>query len=134
MAIYSGRNARVTIGGAAFKCKKWVIETRIDELDITNFESGGYGEFTGGVTDADITLELDLDIGASTTSLNAAIPGGFYALLCYTNSAAAPTGPNGLKWSFPTALCTGGGSTAGVRETISATVKFKSSGTFTLPA
>lgn len=131
MAKFSGRNARVTINGTSFKCKKWSVVDKNPGLDVTDFESGGFGEYIASVRDADITIELDLDITASVDSFDVAYPGATPAINIYVNSAAAPAAVSGAKWTFPSVYIEENSNMTGVREAVTGTIKGKASGTFT---
>lgn len=136
MAHYSAKNARVTINGTAFKCKKWTADIKVETHDVTSFESAGYGEYVVGIADADISMELDLDIGATTTNIAQATVGATLTnvKLFMPSSAAAPSAAAGNTFLlFASVIVTDNGFIGGVRETISATIKGKSTGSFTTP-
>jgi hypothetical protein len=61
MAFYSAKNARVQINGSNLFAMRWTITAKTDDLDVTNFESGGFGIYFGGIMDADITFDAVWD-------------------------------------------------------------------------
>lgn len=134
MSIYSAKNARISIDASAFKAKKWDVDAKADEHDMTTFESGGYAEWLDGVKEISGTIELDVDITAGVTSYDLAPIGSVKALRLYVNSAAAPAALSGSYWDIPTAVIFGNTGQAGVRAgAVGGTIKFKGTGTFTPP-
>jgi hypothetical protein len=63
----SGKNSRVTFGGplAALAHSKWQATWRGDDLDTTNFESGGKAEGILGIEDIGISFGGDWDARAN---------------------------------------------------------------------
>jgi hypothetical protein len=61
MAFFSAKNARVQINGANLFAMRWTITVKTDDLDVTNFETGGFGTYFGGIIDADITCDAVWD-------------------------------------------------------------------------
>lgn len=66
MAFKSGKNASVRVGAGptTIKIKKWAVDMKVAKLDVCNAESGGFGEYIGGVKDLDVTIEGDIDAGS----------------------------------------------------------------------
>jgi hypothetical protein len=57
----SAKNAQVRINGMTFTAKKWTVTPKVDKIDTTNFESGGYAVSTPGITSIEFTIEADYD-------------------------------------------------------------------------
>lgn len=66
MAGFSAKNARVQINGTNFTANKWMVNIKTDELDITNFETTAanniYADYTSGVMEAEVSVELIYDV------------------------------------------------------------------------
>lgn len=61
MAAISARKARVTIGGTNLLATKWTVEIKSDEIDVTNFESGGFADYMTTYVDAMVTVDAFYD-------------------------------------------------------------------------
>lgn len=68
MAAFSGKNALITVGSSptgnpatVLLGTKWSITFKTDELDITTFETLGFGDWTNGLIDADISFDAFWD-------------------------------------------------------------------------
>lgn len=59
----AGFLGRVKATGVNLKLNKWSVTPRSEDIDTTNFESGGYEEGIGGVVGADVTFEGLWDAG-----------------------------------------------------------------------
>ena len=89
MAALSGKNGKVRINGATLKVTEWAAHVKTQKLDQTNSESGGYGEYLGGVADADVTLRGNFEV--ATTPLTAYPPGAALAnTVLYLDGTSGP--------------------------------------------
>lgn len=61
MAAFSGSKGKVSIGGTFLHASRWVITTRISEVDITVANNSGSMDFTSDLPRVDIQLELVYD-------------------------------------------------------------------------
>lgn len=62
MPAFSTRNARVEVGTASvptqrIRATRWSVEIRSDEIDVTNFETGGFAEFLPGYVEATFSVD-----------------------------------------------------------------------------
>ncbi len=112
-----------------FTSKKWVVTPKVDALEITNFESGGFADWIGGITECDGTVDFDWDSAndefANPPNITPGAIGGILKL--YTNDTTSPF------WYFPSILIVETPQTSEVRGVITGTMTFKSKGTFSLP-
>lgn len=49
MAFYPGKNASITIGGITYPGDSWGLDDETEEVDVTNFTSGGIQELIAGI-------------------------------------------------------------------------------------
>ena len=57
MPAFSARNARIQIEGVNILGLKWTVNTKVDSIDVSNFEGQGYADFIGGLWEADISFD-----------------------------------------------------------------------------
>ena len=67
MAVVSGKNGDITIGGTAVKVKTWNGNLTQDEIDITDKADAGWRTFTVGLKMIEGSFEYDLDVGVHDT-------------------------------------------------------------------
>lgn len=87
---FSGKNARVSLqlygdGATTFLTGvKWTAHMRADELDVTNFNTVGQGDYVAGVHDFDFSMEgtWENNIHASPPAI---LPGNVYTLTVYVD-------------------------------------------------
>jgi len=125
----SAKNAQVRIGTSVLTAKKWSVTPKTDALDITNFEGVGYGDYIGGIIDADISIEFDWDSAADSYANppNLAPTAIVGPVKLYVNTTAS------AFWNFPLALVVEAPQNAEVRGLITGSVTMKSKGTYTAP-
>lgn len=85
----SGKNGRVSLGGTTFKVKGWNITAKNQLYDVTNGESGGFGEYIAGVSDLDFEITLDHDVGTNPFGTKF-IPGTTLVAILYVDGIAQP--------------------------------------------
>lgn len=128
MAFQSGKNAKVRfgVGATTLKVKKWVITPKNPELDVTNTESGAVGEYLGSISDWDVEIECDVDVGSSVFA--AFVPGSFTSTVkLYENDTT------GVFWSIASLLVKETPVTAEVRGLVSMRIVGIASGGVTPP-
>lgn len=112
-----------------FTAKKWAVTPKVDALEITNFESGGFADWIPGITECDCVIDFDWDSAndefLNPPNLTPGAIGGRFRL--FTN------GTNSAFWDFPNTLIVDTPQTAEVRGLVTGTLSFKSKGTFIPP-
>lgn len=90
MAFYHGKDGKVRIGGSTLKVTRWFGDFKAQKHDITNSESGGFGEYMGGIVDCDpITIEGFWEVGTAPMTL--LVPGAVTAsVVLYTGGLSGP--------------------------------------------
>ncbi len=138
MALTHGYNSDILINGAVSLCaSKWSVNTKVDEIDVSNFCDPGYAAWLGGPADADITIEgvLGSAAGESPTTvlllrtLGDLRIGSLASINIYPDvglSAAA-------SWSFPTALVCSWNMESSPRDAVRWTLTAKANGPWTEP-
>lgn len=129
----SAKNSRVVIGGIAVASKQWTVNVEADELETTNFESGGFHENIAGIRKLTFSIELDYN-----ASLNLHEAGGgtvlagsiISSIKLYINAPAAAQGP---FWLLSYAFIKSVSPRADVKSTYSVTIQGNATGTFTYP-
>lgn len=71
----SGKNSRVVVGGTTLNQSRFDVTLNGDDLDTTNFESGGYGEGILGIQECDASFGGDWDAGDNPIDANGDPPG-----------------------------------------------------------
>jgi hypothetical protein len=93
MAFKSGKNGRLSLnnggGATAYKIKRWSVTPKNQIQDVTNGESGGYGQYIAGVSDLDFSCDLDHDVGTNPFGTHF-IPGLAITGIFYVDGVAAP--------------------------------------------
>lgn len=90
MAVFkSGKNGRVSLGGTTFKVKSWEITAKNQLVDVTNGESGGFGEYIAGVSDLDFKITCDHDVGTNPFGTKF-IQGTTLTAILYVDGIAQP--------------------------------------------
>lgn len=94
---FSGKNARVSLqpllpvaGAVTFLTGvKWTATLRADELDVTNFNTAGQGDYVAGVHDFDFNMEgtWESNIHANPPAI---LPGNVYGLIVYIDAVNLP--------------------------------------------
>lgn len=49
MPFYTGKYGFLTVGGASFPMEEWSLEVEIEEVEVSNFNSGGVKSLLGGL-------------------------------------------------------------------------------------
>jgi len=131
MAFYSAKNAKVRIGAGAtvLTAKSWTVTSEADELDVTNFEGGGYTEVIGGIKKITVQIELDLDGAANPfDSPRSITPGStIVTVKLYLNDTTGP------YWSIPTLYIRSCSNPMEVRQSARLSISGTGTGSFVHP-
>ena|SRR5882762_10595835 len=126
MSAVAGFNGRITIGGTTLRANSYSITSSADLPEVTNFESGGIGQYIPGVRD----WELSFDAHWFTED------NPFRAPLAITNGATMNNinvfinkGLAVSKWVFTTMLVMSVDMTQATRDTAHYTCRFKNTDT-----
>ncbi len=137
MAFTHGYNSFIQINATTLCASKWSVNTKVDEIDVTNFCDPGYAAWIGGPGDADITIEGVL--GSLATEDPFAVL-NFRALGDLKIGSLATVGifpDNGLNaaaaWLFPTALICSWNMEGAPRDAVRWTLTAKANGPWTEP-
>lgn len=126
MSAVAGFNGRITINGTTLRANSYSITASADLPEVTNFESGGIGQYIPGVRD----WELSFDAHWFSED------NPFRAPLSITNGATLNNvnvfinkGTAGTKWVFTTMLVMSVDSTQATRDTCHYTARLKNTDT-----
>lgn len=133
-AGFSAKNARVYINGTYLSATKWMVSTKTDELDITNFETTAadnvYADYTFGVKEAEVSVEAVWD--ASHNPHNS--PPNIKSGSVLTNVRLYLDATNlSSYWSFPSFQVFTVSTDAEIRGIVKYTFSGKNKGVFTEP-
>lgn len=134
--FFSAKNAKVRsgAGGATVTAKKWTVDDDADELEVSNFEGGGFADVITGLQRATITVEVDLDGQAASTNpwdvtgVQWISGRDINNLVLYLNDVGGPS------WVFPQVRCIKGNNPSDVKQQGMVTFTFKSRGFYTRPS
>lgn len=128
---FSAKNSPVRSGAGAtvLTAKKWVVDDKVDELDVSNFEAAGFYDFIPGLKMARITIDFDIDGQANPWDATPSWKKGTTGTLlkCYHNSVTGP------YWSFPSYLVVSGPTTADVKQAAQSQVVIVAKGAYVEP-
>ncbi len=131
----SSKNSRVRINGVTVACKQWTVNVEADELETTNFESGGFHENITGIRKLSFSIELDYN-----ASINLHEAGGgtvlagsiINSILLYVNAPAAVAA--GPRWDISYAFIKSVSPRADVKSTYGVTIQGNATGSFGYPS
>ena len=125
----SGKGGRVQWNGTNLVLKKWSVTEYGDDLDTTNFESGGVEEGKTGVTRVEFSFEGDWDAARNPFDSPPAIyprdDGGPCKL--YENVT------DNVYWNFPVVRVLSATNSAEARGLVAFSASCKNNGTYTRP-
>jgi hypothetical protein len=128
----SAKNAQVRIGAFVYVARKWVITPTGEELDITNFEGGGFADRLVGILDCEIMVDADYDSQAALSNFNnppnIVIGAVLSTIKLYLNLTSGTQ-----FWLFPSAIVTTTPMNADVRGKLELSFTAKTKGTFSYP-
>lgn len=55
MAFFNGKNGSLTIGGVVYPMEEWSLDIEIEEVEVTNFMSGGFKQVMGGIAGGSVS-------------------------------------------------------------------------------
>lgn len=129
MAKKAGKSSSVSVNGSLLGGVSATVTPKVQALDDTDWNSGGYGEYLKGVIDCDITVDYLYNVGTAPITL--------LKLLDQT----VDTVPNvvitlatGAAWTFPTFFVETAPTSTQVRDLVKGSFTGRASGTFTPPA
>lgn len=141
-SVVTSRNSHVSVDGTLLLATKWTVEIRADEIDITNFESGGFTEQETGYIDATITFDAfwECNLNIFEEDPPQIIPGTKHNVKCYIRGTparavavpAAAVIPD-EHFTFTCAKCITCNVTSAVRDVARYDAVFRNNGEFTLP-
>lgn len=128
-SMRAAKGSRVSVGGTPLTKSEWDVTYRGDDLDTTNFESGGVEQGLIGVLGADWNAGGDWDAARPAFGV---IPGMYPRedlanLQLYTNVS------DGHAWAFPLARVISARNGAQVRQKVTLSGSGKGQGNFSLP-
>lgn len=144
MPAFSARNARISLEGVNLLGLKWTVNAKVDEVDVSSFESYGYADYIGGLWEADISFDAIHNGGV--TALTNLYPGRitvspsyFYldagtSLQVYNNAVTIASAANGRRFIFASLLISSVSVDAEVRSFVRLSVTAKAKGPFTYPS
>ena len=129
MAFFSAKNAKIRLGATVLTAKSWTATSEADELDVTNFEGGGYTEVIGGVKKLTVQIEIDWDAAANPFDAPRTLtPGSTVATVkLYLNDTTGP------YWDIPILFIRSASNPMEVRQSARLSINGTGSGTFTHP-
>lgn len=128
----SAKNAKVRINAMVFVAKKWTVTPKVDKIDTTNFESGGYAASTPGITSCEFTIEADYDAANNPYDLPMNVQPAESAsdnlILLYLNDTSGPYWQISLAnfWEAPMS--------ADVKGALGISLKGEGSGVYLYPS
>lgn len=130
MGAISTRNGRVMIGATssttAVLAARWSVEFTSDEVDVTNFEGGGFAEWIPSHVDAKVSFDGFYDLSADP--FNSASPGLVAGTIIACRLYMRRTG--NLNFYFPKLSLFNVNVEAGVRDAVRYSVMGKNLGQF----
>jgi len=124
----AGKGARITVGGAALNYGEFNCEDKADDLDETNFESGGIEQGTIGIEWVEYDASGYYDASNNPYDTPALFPRDNLAnMRFYINSAES------AQWIFTLARVLSAKNGAPVRQLITFAWSGKSQGPFSRP-
>jgi len=126
----AGKNSRIIVAGATLNLNEYSADERADDLDLTNFESGGVEEGTDGIHVVEFSVKGSWDGGRNPYG----DPPGIYprdnlaGVFLYINVA------DNVKWSLPKVRILSARNSSAVRQLVNFEASGKSNGPYTRPA
>jgi len=132
MAACSTKNARVEVGTpfSTLEATKWTVEARADEIDVTNFESGGYTDYLTSYIDANGTVDAFWDKSTNVPFADPplVLPGNQLAVRLHLHKNTVDA-----YYDFPVAIILSSSVDAAVRDVIRYNFTFRNKGYFVYP-
>lgn len=125
----AGKNARIKVQGTPLNYGDYDCDDKADDLDETNFESGGLEQGTIGIEVVEYTAGGFFDAGAMPYD----DPPGLFPRDNLPNMLVYPSVTDGTFWNFPLARVFTAKNSANVRAMVLFTWGGKSQGPFSRP-
>lgn len=61
MPFYNGKNGFLQIGGLSYPMEEWSLDIEIEEVEVTNFMSGGFKSLLGGIAGGSVSASGPFD-------------------------------------------------------------------------
>lgn len=87
----SGKTGRFLVGAIPVQIKGWRCKDRAGNLDVTNTESSGHGDYIAGVQDQDVTINYDVSVTVFPFGTVPIAAGGTYAATLVEDTGTALT-------------------------------------------
>lgn len=127
---YSARNSTFEFNTTAYQSTRWQITEDVDDLEVTNFESGGYEENIAGVRRVSGTIEVNDAVAATIAdTIYPKLWSSGGAIKLYLNKV----GNAGVYWSIPTPFIKSIGMGADPKNPQAYSIVFKGSATYVRP-
>lgn len=131
MAVYSGKFARIQIGGVNLTSTRWTVNCKVDALDITTQSDLGYGRYQGGVMDADISFEAFWDGTNNPFNVPSLKPNSTVAITIFVDRVNLPNAAT-QTFIFPEVFVESVSTDAEVRGMVKYTVSGKCVDTYSI--
>lgn len=125
----SAKGSRISVGNVNLNLAEWDATHRGDDLDTTNFESGGVEQGTIGIEVVEYDLKGDWDAGRNPFDS----PPGLYPRDDLLTVRLYENVSDNCFWAFPTSRVISARNSAQIRGKVVFEASCKSNGTFTKP-
>lgn len=68
MPFYSGKNGSFTANGVSYPMEEWSLDIEVEEVEVTNFLSGGFKSLLGGIAGGSVSASGPFN-GSEPTAL-----------------------------------------------------------------
>jgi hypothetical protein len=125
----SAKNAKVRVGNYVLTARVWNVKPHGDAEETSNFEGGGFGDFTGCLAYCDFNVDGHWDSASDpfANPPNIVVTAVISTVKLYTNDIGSPF------WSFPSALVVDTPMDADVKTVLSISIACKAKGSFVYP-
>lgn len=144
MPAFSARNSRIRFEGVGILGLKWTVNTKVDEIDVSNFEGGGYADYIGGLWEADISFDAIVDSAAIIGNFITIYAGKTTGVVDFYMDIGTAVSPYAAvvttqpattrRLTFPSLLITSVSIDAEVRSFVRMSVSAKNKGSYSLPS
>lgn len=130
-SVISCKNSRVQLNGAnTYYATKWTVDIKADEIDVTNFESGGFTEYITAYVDSNISVDSIWNAAVNDFTAAGQINTGRVITnlkLFLSTAAGAPC------FTFPSAIIISVTPDASVRDAMRYSFTARNQGSFSYP-
>lgn len=96
MPFYSGKQGFLTVNGTSYPMEEWSLDIEIEEVEVTNFQSGGFKSLINGIAGGTFS---------ATGPYNGTQPFGFTAANIVTQNGGSTS--NGITGTFTFGIAPG---------------------------